>query len=202
MTFTKNISDMLCTVMLPTRRRPNEALRCIDSLFSSATSPDWECIVWIDDDDMEMLALKPSLESRGVRVYVGPKLGYSLLDRGYYTLIAYHALGRWVWIMNDDMVVSGDWMGKLASAPTHQTFCQPEIHGLGGSRYHNDNRTGCPLFLNGCWKEAGWHTVPEKADYNLTDKLERLGWHCHFLAGVMVWHDRGNNAEYDAHHAK
>jgi len=187
------MSEPLVSIMLPSRGKPGMLMRCVESIYSSASQPllsnMWDLIVWLDDDDTESLNLKPRLMLMGVRVFVGPKLGYDLLDRGYYTLCAYHSHAPWVWILNDDMVLSGDWLTKLLEANRENTFCQPEIHGLGTSNYHKDNRTGCPIFLNGCWTKFGWHTVPAKADYILTDRLEKEGWQCHFLEGVKVWHD-------------
>lgn len=187
--------------MLPTRKRPDKVMRCIESIYSSASYEDWEMVVAIDDDDAETLKLRSRmLEFPRLKIFVGPKLGYDLLDRGYYNTISYLTEARWVFVCNDDMTLSGDWLNGLRNAPNERAFCQPEIHGLGNSEYPNDNRTGSPFFLHGSWREAGWEVFPQKADYILTAKLEEMGWPCHFLKGVKVWHDRGHNHEYDEHH--
>lgn len=176
--------------MIPSRGEPVKLMRAIMSIYDSASSRDYEVIVWLDDDDEASLKILPELHKSGCRVFIGPPLGYDLLDRGYYTLCAYHAKAPWVWIFNTDMCVSGDWLEELKSVPRVDNFCQPEVHKLGNSIYPKDNRTGCPIFRWGSWLVAGWHTIPAKADYVLTAKLEEMGWSCHFLPGVTVWHDR------------
>lgn len=180
----------LVTLMIPHRGDTDKLFRCIRSIHDSATALDYEVLVWLDDDDKASLGKIDELRQIvRTRVFVGPPLGYDLLDRGYFTLLAYHAASMWVWIFNSDMVLSGDWMSELRQVEPIKIFCEPEIHKLGTSVYLNDPRTGSPIFLNGCWKEFGHHTIPAKADYILTALLEQNGWRCQFLKGVTVWHD-------------
>jgi hypothetical protein len=192
---------LLCTVMVPSRKRPDGLIRVVNSITASADRGDYEVLVRVDEDDHVSIALKEQLESNPhVKVSVGKRLGYDRLDTGYYTELAKAGGGRWVWIMNDDMVVSGPWCSELIKVPLSGFYGQPGTHQLNKSAYGNDTRSGCPLFVQGCWEFAGWDCIPMKADYILTAKLEELGWHAAFLNHVKVWHDWAGSDANIAHH--
>lgn len=192
--------------MIPSRKRIAGLLHCVDSVLKTSVGSDYNVLIRLDDDDAESIYAAQTLFKGHpvVTVIVGPRLGYSNLDTGYYTELARIGGATWCWIMNDDMEVIAEdgrnWYDELKKVPTQKHYVQPETHRLGGSTYSRDNRTGSPIFLNGCWKECGWGTIPEKADYILTQALDMRNWWCSFLEGITVWHHRGTNEEYVKEH--
>jgi hypothetical protein len=97
----------LCSVLIPSRARPERLLAAIRSVWST---PDVEVLVRLDSDDLTATTpdlttnhtLIDELEAIGVRVLVGErKSGYDSLIHFYAELSAI-ATAPWIWIMNDD----------------------------------------------------------------------------------------------------
>jgi glycosyltransferase involved in cell wall biosynthesis len=187
--------DLLCTIMIPSRKRPDGLDRCITSVVETASDEgNYEILVRIDDDDdTNSEVIEKYKDHPIVKITTGPRLGYDQLDTGYYTQLANSGRGKWCWIVNDDMVFITEpgvkWDRAMKHVPPSHII-QPEIHGLRQSKYAYDNRTGSPCFQNGCWIQAGWPHIPPKADYVLTQKLEEMGWKPWFISGLTIWHDR------------
>ena len=88
------------SILVPTRRRPAMFRRMLDSLFSLADSPDdLELIAYIDDDDIETLAL--DVGPCNVIKIVGPRQTMGKLIAACYA----KSRGDIVMLGNDDMVV-------------------------------------------------------------------------------------------------
>lgn len=179
---------MLCSVMIPSRKGGQRLFATLSSILKAAdTIQDYEVLVRLDDDDAASLASVSLLEAAGVRVFVGPRLGYANLDTGYYAGLEQEAKGQWVWIAGDDLEVTGDWLGELRKVPTHGYIVQPEISKLGGSTYHRAEAQGFPIFPRFCWKQYA-NTFPKPFDTQGDLLLKQNGWQTWFLPGVCMWH--------------
>lgn len=107
----------VCSVLIPSRGRPDRLLKAIRSVWSTATPAprgDIEVLVRLDRDDLTAITPDPAtgrtlidtLEAEGVRVLVGER------GRGYNEHVSFYvelsaiATAPWIWIMNDDAHVA------------------------------------------------------------------------------------------------
>lgn len=194
---------MFCSVLIPSRKRHEKLLRAIDSITYSANGWDYEILVRLDDDDGESIAaMEKAMHGPdglcNTRLFIGPRLGYSELDIGYYAGLEREAQGQWVWIAGDDMEVTGDWLTALRDVPTHGYIVQPEVSKLGGSVYPRAEGQAFPIFPRFCWKPYS-ETFPRPFDTAGSDLLLANGWKTWFLPGVCMWHKEGSPEELAEH---
>lgn len=107
------MSDILVSILLPTRRRTQLAYRSADSLLTLSSNPAGiEIITAYDDDDQishdyfnnsEWAGLIKHYNARNQNLQC-PRWGYQGLNK-YYTAMAQKAQGRWLMIWNDDAVM-------------------------------------------------------------------------------------------------
>lgn len=107
----------VCSVLIPSRARPDRLLKAIRSVWSTAAPAprsDIEVLVRLDTDDTTAITPDPAtgrtlidtLEAEGVRVLVGER------GRGYNEHVSFYvelsaiATAPWIWIMNDDAHVA------------------------------------------------------------------------------------------------
>jgi hypothetical protein len=189
----------LVTVMIPTRKRVGKLLATLDQLDQSASNRAYETLVRIDEDDRETIAAIQRIESHhATTCVIGPRLGYSELDQGYFAGMELRANGAWVWIGGDDMLVTGDWFGELLKVPLHGHIVQPQFSRLGGSVYPMAEAQAFPIFPRFCWKKYV-PVFPKPFDTVGSDMLLGHGWKTWFLHGVTMWHDRPPEAEVQMH---
>lgn len=191
---------MLCSCLLPTRARPAKLWRCLQSIFDHASERDFEILLRVDEDDQKTLDITNDLRlDFDAKVYVGPRVCWKSLNIAF-TELASEAQGQWVWILNDDMMVTqGMWDDELRAVPTTGYIVQPAVSGLGGSLYYNAPSQAFPIVPRNCWKSAGSPVVPDPADTGLDSLLRRRGWQTWFLRGVAFWHDRDDEETINAH---
>jgi hypothetical protein len=106
---------MLCSILIPSRKRFNLLLRSIKSIIASAKGKDFEIIVRLHNDDYESLGRQGELGRFGmVRVIGGETLnGYASLNE-FFNELEPEAKGDWRWHINDDMTVFTE--GDLSSS--------------------------------------------------------------------------------------
>lgn len=196
--------SLVCSVLIPSRARPDRLMKTIQSLHGTAQPSRFEILLRFDDDDLETLKRRHEAEEyRNVRVIVGKRQdGYARLNH-FYAELADIARSPWVWIMNDDVVVKGArWEAKLAEVPTEGFIVQPEHYQLGGSLYSGCEGTAFPIVPNGIWKRFGWAVMDNPVDTRLDDLLRKEnGWKTHFLDGITVVHDRDPDDILEKHRA-
>lgn len=193
---------MLCSILLPTRARPEQLLRTIGSIQQNAEGEDYEILLRMDEDDSVGLTIRAVLEDLPqVRLFVGDRCdGYVSLNSVFYRELEEVALGDWCWIMNDDAVLDGKgWDTKLAQVPLTGYIIQPGTEQLNDSVYHHNPCTGFPCYRRGIWKEAGFEKYPDPCDYKLPPALWDRGYRTWFLDGITVHHQRGTDAEQAEH---
>jgi len=184
--------DPLVSILLPTRKRPDMLVDCIRSILTSASgSSEFEFIVRIHRDDSKTLVLIPELiRTANIKIVIGyPHNGYDDLSK-FYDDCAGVANGRFIWVMNDDVIVSGEpWDIALLGAPADHLI-MPEIHKLGLSTYKNDPQNPFMFMPNKCWERYGIRKFDTPFDAGLWQLLRKNGWPTYYLPGVVVHHDR------------
>lgn len=188
---------MLCSVLIPSRNRFDKLLNCIRSVYGAASSvdgfEDFEVIVRFHNDDLDSCRRTDEIIDEfgdKVRMIYGETLkGYRSLSMFTQELIN-AARGRWVFHLNDDMVVTGkDWNTKLSEIPLSGVLVQPEVHELNDSVYQNDPMGPAPIHPRWALGEA--LTREHRYDVDMIiyrELVERRGWKVEYLHSVGVWH--------------
>ncbi len=181
---------MICTVIIPSRGRPNGLCKALHSLTRSVTQIlEIEILVRIDEDDQKSLDRAIDFESYPqTKVFIGKRKVLDDLNRE----MIRHAKGDWILFFNDDAEVIGSgWDTLLMGFPKKGIVFQPEVYQLNASIYHRATRTGFPVFPNGCWKDFGHDEfIPHPCDYAVCDLAEKHGWKIGFLSGINFYHNR------------
>lgn len=187
---------MICTVLLPTRKRPARLRECIDSLVRHGSPERFDIRLAVDTDDIETQDCLPDL----MKDYPNVKAMISDRGRGVhdlylkFTSLADSSSAPWVWTMGDDVTISGsNWTDTLDQFPTDGVLLQPEIHQLGHSIYRNDPGGGFPMVPNQFWKKFGYEKLGkdgEAGDTFVARIYREIGWEMKFMPGVHVSHQR------------
>jgi hypothetical protein len=195
----------LCSIVCPSRGRPNLLLKMIHSITTSAS--DWnriEFCIRLHKDDIGTLRWIPQILTMApnVRIVIGdPMRGYGDLSRFYEEALAI-AKGDWIWVQNDDCTCDTKGWDEQLSAHATNHIIMPEIHRLGKSTYTRDLH--CPFMLvpNRCWvKYLGDAPMRDPFDAGLWTLLREHDWPTDFMPGLCVHHDRKVPAEEDEERA-
>lgn len=187
-------SEIICSVVIPSRSRPDGLLKAIKSIVDTTYNPaKVEILIGLDDDDAVSLPRTAEFEHfSSVVVYVWPRAWLAMIEA-----LCHLAKGKWIVILNDDATIeavpgSMPWDVQLINAPVSGVVYQPEIYRLNESRYPYATRTGFPWFPNKCWEVFGCSNnfLPHPCDYEVCNLAEKHGWEIRFLKGITVYHDR------------
>lgn len=186
---------MLCSVLITTRKRVPRLLNTLRSVRDAASSQDnFEVWLRLDEDDTETQGCLQECSSiiNNFHYIVGPRLGgwgsvYAFWDELYKK-----CSGTWVWMISDDMLVTGtNWDVLLNEIPTDGFIVHPQIHQLGPSIYPDDIGGPTPLLPRGALEGFGFAGIPDPPDTGINDTFRRKsGWRTRFLLGVGIWHQR------------
>lgn len=189
------MSDLICSFMIPSRKRPAKLNACLETIHNTAATRDFECLVRLDDDDKEsdeMVAKWSKLET--VKFFYGPRYPYSELHKTQHPLSEI-SQGKWLWVFNDDFELicwgGRNWDDVLREVPTTGYYCQPEVHKLNQNHYRRDRRSCGPCVPKDSWKLAG-KVFGAQCDYDIPNGLEAMGWQVWFLAGITIFHNRNS----------
>lgn len=194
------MSDILCTIIIPSRGHPEKLLLSVDAFYrNSKDARRVEVLVRADDDDPATIAAIPQVEAihENTKVHVGPRHdGYLSIGRHVSELSAL-SRGQWVSQMDDDMTLDGDgWDNLLAEVPLDgKLVVHPEFYWLGKSRYGSGScGVVAPFVPNGCWRQYGIETLASPVDQDLHDLLVvKHGWGGFLLKGITCNHSHWNN---------
>ena len=121
---------MKCSVLMPSRERPDMAEESIKSLGKG----DYEVLVYLDDDDKDLLQYKDIAKKyKQVKLFIQPRLTYYRFHE-MINFLAEHAKGDWLWLWNDDaFVTEGNPFEHLKSQDSDKVVvlwyrCRPNDH--------------------------------------------------------------------------
>jgi hypothetical protein len=105
------------SVLLPTRGRPKEFNRAVDSLLTTAENPDSiQILAYVDDDD-------PKKSEYPITVIVGPRYGYPRLYEAIGNYLIPRAKGDWLLLFNDDAHMMTKTWDTIASRYDNTVLC-------------------------------------------------------------------------------
>lgn len=179
----------LCAILIPTRGRVSGCLTTVGSFgVMSEGRKDWEILLRVDDDDPELQTYQRVMPSSFVRILTGPQgKGYNELSV-MYTELAKATEAKWIMQFNDDATIKGPWLTELEKVP-YPALAVCEWHGLGTSRYHNDEGGPFPILPNGFWEKAGHDRIGEPPDKWSVRIAKQLKYPTVFLKGVGFQHN-------------
>jgi hypothetical protein len=168
-TYTPGMISILC----PTRGRPNNVLRKIESVFGTATNPNLvEILFYVDSDDLTFPSSK--IKNKNVKVIKGPRMWLSILQNVLYT----HASGEILMYTGDDVIFeSQSWDQIVRDEFNSSKDKLLLVYGSDGGFYGEKIALHGFLHRNwielvGCWVQPG-RGVPY--DFWLTDTARKLG---------------------------
>lgn len=182
---------MICSLLLPTRGRPDGLRKTLESYYVGVPEGSIETLLAVDTDDEATIKTACWLQETypNVRTFIGDRM------RGYLDLhlrvndLNREAKGYWIWIANDDAVLSGTrWVEKLAMCPdgcVHPEFCE-----LGGSLYLRDANGGFPVVPRSFWEKYGYGAIHPPIDIFFNDLCRKQHLPFSFLDGITVSHQR------------
>jgi hypothetical protein len=185
---------MICSAIIPTRKRLPRLLVTLDSLVATANDPSQiEAVLRVDDDDEETKTQFPKDKYPWVKMVIGSRYeGYNSMGK-FVTEASREASGKWSLLIDDDSwLVGKGWDSQLSQLPTDGWVAMAEYYHLGGSNYINTQ--GCPVglfFPTRFWERFGIQEIPCPAD----EAMRSLAVDCHkwqvkFLVGITYRHDR------------
>lgn len=195
---------MNISVLIPTRLRVRRLIHCMKSVLSTAWKPEEiEFILRLHEDDRETLREIPSIESvaKGrVHTIVGPNLGHRG-DPCYFWELSQKAQGRWIWGLNDDVVIlpkSKEWDMRIIDQPTTGVVGYPFYSFLGAnvtrdgpSFYRKEKNNPFVLLPNRWWVQFGLKQFEGPTDVFIRDKLlKEASWKRVYIGNLTLWHDR------------
>lgn len=198
--------NMLCSAIIPTRRRVERLRKTIGSLKQTASRPqDIEVVVRVDSDDSQTIAQIPALDNGlGVKAVIGPRLsGYRSMGQ-FVTEAVDVAAGKWVFLIDDDAWLEGQgWDDQLRSVPMSGYIAQAEFYHLGESRYGSGSCGPVGMFVpNKCWEPLGYQAMASPVDQFWHDLLVKMnGWQTVLLRGITYRHNRDGEDELKNHYA-
>jgi len=104
---------------------------------------------------------------------------------------AREADGDWLWIMADDVIVSGQWLAFIENEKRRDVIIQPEINRLVESIYPKDPT--CPfMFIHRtAWENELGRQFSQPIDDDIWERLrKRHGWETEFIPGLIAWHQQ------------
>jgi hypothetical protein len=188
---------MNVSVLIPSRHRVLKLRRTIESVFATAAVPEYvECVVRIDRDDIKSIESILTLTPLGKCSFIiGEPRGYSG-QATYLWEMSHVARGRWLFAINDDVVVTGKgWDTKIMEYPIFGQVVVPEIDRLGGSTYRNNPSCDFYFVPNNWWLTCGISefSEDEQTARLVETQLREHGWRIVFMPGCETWHDRNEN---------
>lgn len=182
----------LCSILIPSRKGFDRLSKTIRSIIYNANGVEYEILVRMDDDDATGAQLAEINSMPHTRAFSGIRFGWGGIEK-YFNELSRIAVGEWIWIAGDDMIVSGPWLEQLRRVPLTGYIVQPAISKLGASVYLRAENQAFPIFPKDCWKLAGHDSIPPAMDVNVSLPLLKIGWETWFLEGVIFLHDQARH---------
>lgn len=184
----------LCSVLIPTRKRPAQLLHTIGSIRQTSKVENVDICLRVDEDDHETIGLLCQIvvvAKGGIRIMIGPRLeGYGSIHVFCNELVTL-CDSRWVVPINDDITLESDgWDLQLLQVPLDGSVAWPRVYRLGGSTYDSPSVGWvCPFIPRSTWLK--YSCFPPVDDYWRT-MVDNHGWPVHIL-DMTVNHQRDEN---------
>ena len=165
----------MISLLTPTRGRPSNMQRFVESAYETATLVTPEVIFYVDEDDLDSIGMAAQLNVRfpHVRTRTGPRTTLSQC----WNLAAELATGDVLGVMGDDIVFrSPGWDERLTQQFAMVLDGVLMVHGRDGM---HDARFGTHCFISRTWYEACGELFPgiyesEWVDTHLNDVANAL----------------------------
>lgn len=191
---------MLCSVLIPSRKRFDKLLKCIESVYANAAIHiPFEVIVRFHKSDVEARERCLELDKfpNVLAIWGEDWDGYESLGVFYHELIQ-EAIGKWCWHLNDDMVVTTTrpgitWTARLNVVIGANVLVQPELHQLNNSVYVFDKTGPAPIHpRTALGKVLLLPACGGAVDAMIYSELVvKRHWQVRFLEGIGVHHQWG-----------
>jgi hypothetical protein len=183
--------------------RPTWLRKCVESILDTCgLGDDVQILARTDDDDPKQRKMAIDLLGEE-NVLTGPRMrGYWSINH-FYTEMALKASAPWIWLMNDECTIRGDWVDDLSKIPVTGFVVQPESYQVGQSMYRKVHDTTCPIVPNYYWLLCDQPGVPYSTDTDTYTMLNKqLGWQTVYLPRLHLAHYRFTDQEYKEHHGE
>lgn len=110
-------NDIVFSLLVPTRYRTVRLLNLLDSIETTTHNPlSVEVLIAYDDDDAETDKFLSSLKTFRYNVRIYKRTRSSHLCRDYYNIMAEQANGKYIWALNDDVILITQSWDQILSA--------------------------------------------------------------------------------------
>ena len=178
----------MISILCPTRNRPQNLIRLVDSLVSTVSDiQNVELLVYIDDDDQESI---PALSAIAERVNTNAVQGNKLIGSQMYNELVKMAKGDIIMFAADDIVFGTPKWDVIVQ----QEFDKFEdkilfVYGEDGFQH---GRIGTHGFIHRHWVELLGYVLPPKlasayTDEWVTELADRAGRRC-YMPNLVVEH--------------
>lgn len=175
---------MKCSVLMPSRERPEMAKESIESLGEG----DFEVLIYLDNNDPKLHKYK-KLKSKKVRLFVRPRVTYYKFHEMINELCK-HAKGDWLMLWNDDAFMHGEWISYLDKYDHNKV----NVMRWGGSP---NNLNLFPAISRKTYEIQGFYSVSPHCDSWAMDLSVDLG--CErWVDGMKIEHLRDEPSLSDA----
>jgi len=134
------------TFLCPTRGHPKEFQQSMESLLELAHSENYEVLTYLDDDDPSDY---PSLWH--VTYIKGPRFGYPRLHEAIAKFLIPNALGRWLFVWNDNATMRTRWWDQILEEREDNAILNPD-----SNRSHQTGINTFPIIPREWVKLVGW----------------------------------------------
>jgi len=179
---------MKISVIIATRGRPDSLSSTIKSILITATTPDVEIVVYVDDDDIPTIECCKSFNNSSLKVITGPRP--HIIAEAYN--IAYeHCTGEIIMVCCDDIRFETVGWNQLVSNEFNKIDDRIAIV-YGDDGFKHEKKATLP-FMHQNWIEVVGYVLPpyfvrENGDRWLTD-VSRLIGRCIYLPEMHIRHE-------------
>lgn len=158
-------NNFMISILVPTRKRPNNITRLIDSIVSTSDINNIELLIYIDDDDEESI---PALQAGAEKINLIAVQGNRLIGSQMYNELGKMATGDIIMFAADDIVFRTPHWDKIIQ--TEFDKYEDKILFVYGEDGYQHGRIGTHGFIHRYWMELLGYVLPPKLASAYTDE--------------------------------